>query len=202
MSEEILKNSLGELDQMELPRESMESQQVTDPRGRYVRFNQELLGSGSFKTVYKAFDREEGTEVAWNQFRVGSLSEKEKSRLEQEIDILKEVRCPHVIQLMDSWIDPTSHLCVFITEMMTSGTLKQYVHQAKGVKRKAIKRWAVQILKGLSYLHNHNPPIVHRDLKCDNIFIDGHMGEVKIGDLGLSTTLHRSQPQSIVGMEK
>jgi len=48
--------------------------------------------------VYKAFDREEGTEVAWNQFRVGSLSEKEKSRLEQEIDILKEVRCPHVIQ--------------------------------------------------------------------------------------------------------
>jgi len=37
MSEEILKNSLGELDQMELPRESMESQQVTDPRGRYVR---------------------------------------------------------------------------------------------------------------------------------------------------------------------
>lgn len=80
------------------------------------------------------------------------------------------------------------------------------------MKRKAIKRWASQILKGLSYLHNHDPPIVHRDLKvctiveglsyekCDNIFIDGHMGEVKIGDLGLSTILDRSQPQSVVGM--
>lgn len=36
-----------------------------------------------------------------------------------------------------------------------------------------VKRWAYQILCGLVYLHGHSPPIIHRDLKCDNIFING-----------------------------
>lgn len=49
---------------------------------------------------------------------------------------------------------------------------------------KAVKGWARQILVGFDYLHSHNPLIIHRDLKCDNIFINGNHGEVKIGDLG------------------
>lgn len=49
---------------------------------------------------------------------------------------------------------------------------------------KIVKRWARQILKGLVYLHSHSPPIIHRDIKCDNLFINGSHGEVKIGDMG------------------
>lgn len=49
---------------------------------------------------------------------------------------------------------------------------------------KIVKRWSRQILKGLLYLHSCNPPIIHRDIKCDNIFINGAHGEVKIGDMG------------------
>ncbi|KAI5384233.1 putative serine/threonine-protein kinase wnk6, variant 3 [Lathyrus oleraceus] len=52
---------------------------------------------------------------------------------------------------------------------------------------------------GLNYLHSHNPPIIHRDLKCDNIFINGHQGEVKIGDLGLATLLTRANAKSVIG---
>lgn len=47
-----------------------------------------------------------------------------------------------------------------------------------------MKRWCRQILKGLIYLHSYDPPIIHRDIKCDNIFINGAHGEVKIGDMG------------------
>jgi WNK lysine deficient protein kinase len=65
---------------------------------------------------------------------------------------------------------------------------------------KAVKGWARQILMGLIYLHNHNPPIIHRDLKCDNIFINGHQGEVKIGDLGLATLLKQNNAKSVIGM--
>ncbi len=50
-----------------------------------------------------------------------------------------------------------------------------------------VKRWAWQILQGLVYLHGRNPPIIHRDLKCDNIFINGACGQIKIGDLGFAT---------------
>ncbi|KAK8973795.1 hypothetical protein V6N11_032925 [Hibiscus sabdariffa] len=63
---------------------------------------------------------------------------------------------------------------------------------------KAVKSWARQILAGLVYLHSHDPPVIHRDLKCDNIFINGNQGEVKIGDLGLATVLKQSKAKSVI----
>lgn len=64
----------------------------------------------------------------------------------------------------------------------------------------AIKNWARQILKGLAYLHSHDPPVIHRDLKCDNLFVNGHLGQVKIGDLGLAAVLRGSQhAHSVIG---
>ena len=63
----------------------------------------------------------------------------------------------------------------------------------------AIKRWSVQILEGLKYLHTRNPPIIHRDLKCSNIFIDGKTSKIMIGDLGLSKRLWEGTQMSIAG---
>lgn len=78
--------------------------------------------------------------------------------------------------------------------------MHRYRKKHKKVDMKAVKGWARQILTGLSYLHSHNPPIIHRDLKCDNIFINGHQGEVKIGDLGLATFLERANAKSVIGI--
>ena len=65
---------------------------------------------------------------------------------------------------------------------------------------KAVKCWARQILMGLRYLHTQVPPIIHRDLKCDNIFINGNHGEVKIGDLGLATVMEQAHAKSVIGI--
>ena len=80
------------------------------------------------------------------------------------------------------------------------GAWFRYRQKHEEFDMKAIKGWARQILMGLNYLHSHNPPIVHRDLKCDNIFINGNQGEVKIGDLGLATFLERANAESVIGM--
>ncbi|XP_019099442.1 PREDICTED: probable serine/threonine-protein kinase WNK7 isoform X2 [Camelina sativa] len=64
---------------------------------------------------------------------------------------------------------------------------------------KAVKCWARQILTGLKYLHSQDPPIIHRDIKCDNIFINGNHGEVKIGDLGLATVMEQANAKSVIG---
>lgn len=57
------------------------------------------------------------------------------------------------------------------------------------------------MLQGLVYLHGHDPPVIHRDLKCDNIFVNGHLGQVKIGDLGLAAILSGSKSaHSVIGI--
>ena len=76
----------------------------------------------------------------------------------------------------------------------------RYRKRHKQIDGEVLKGWAWQILCGLVYLHGHTPPIIHRDLKCDNIFINGSEGVVKIGDLGLATLLRgRTAPQSVLG---
>lgn len=54
-------------------------------------------------------------------------------------------------------------------------------------------------MKGLKYLHELQPPVIHRDIKCDNIFINSNNGEIWIGDLGLSTILTTSHTKSVLG---
>ncbi|KAI8577547.1 hypothetical protein K450DRAFT_177613 [Umbelopsis ramanniana AG] len=155
------------------------------PNGRYARLNT-VLGKGAYKIVYKAIDRDEGYEIAWN---VLQISRQEFKDLGHEIDILKSVRHPNIITFHDAWHNDSEF--IFITELMTSGTLREYIRKLSLPNIKIIKRWSRQILKGLAYLHSHEPPIIHRDLKCDNIFINGAHGEVKIGDLG---TAQRTSP--------
>ncbi|GLJ56098.1 hypothetical protein SUGI_1204290 [Cryptomeria japonica] len=171
-----------------------------DPTGRYGRYT-DMLGKGAFKTVYRAFDEVEGIEVAWNQVRIDELLQNpdDLERLYSEVHLLKTVKHKNIIKFYNSWVDDKNKTVNIITEIFTSGTLRQYRKKHKHVDMKAVKGWARQILQGLLYLHSHNPPIIHRDLKCDNIFVNGNHGEVKIGDLGLATLLRQAHAHSVIG---
>nr|CCA14558.1 serine/threonine protein kinase putative [Albugo laibachii Nc14] len=171
------------------------------PRGRYIRFETKL-GSGAYKTVYKAYDTDQGIDVAWNAIGIGLLPNTEKTRIIQEVQLLQKLEHKNIINFYGSWFCKEKNQVVFITEIMTSGTLKSYIKRVQFVKWKIIKRWCLQILEGLHYLHCQNPAVIHRDLKCDNIFINGNTGDLRIGDLGLSTQLavhKQSRAQSVLG---
>ncbi|KAH7661799.1 Non-specific serine/threonine protein kinase protein [Dioscorea alata] len=171
-----------------------------DPTGRYGRYS-EVLGKGSSKTVYRAFDEYEGIEVAWNQVKLSHFlqSPDDLERLYCEIHLLKTLKHKNIMKFFTSWVDVSKGNINFVTEMFTSGTLRQFRQKHKRVNIRAVKHWCRQILSGLLYLHSHDPPIIHRDLKCDNIFINGNQGEVKIGDLGLAAVLRKSHAVHCVG---
>ncbi|XP_010503456.1 PREDICTED: probable serine/threonine-protein kinase WNK3 [Camelina sativa] len=172
-----------------------------DPTGRYGRYK-EVLGKGAFKQVYRAFDQLEGIEVAWNQVKLDDkLSSSDNlDRLYSEVHLLKTLKHKSIIKFYTSWIDHQHMTINLITEVFTSGNLRQYRKKHKCVDLRALKKWSRQILEGLVYLHSHDPPVIHRDLKCDNIFINGNQGEVKIGDLGLAAILHRARSaHSVIG---
>ncbi|POM68531.1 WNK protein Kinase, partial [Phytophthora palmivora] len=171
------------------------------PRGRYIRFDIRL-GTGAYKSVYKAYDTDQGIDVAWNAIDIGLLPSTEKTRIIQEVQLLQKLEHKNIINFYGSWFSKEKNQVVFITEIMTSGTLKSYIKRVQFIKWKIIKRWCLQILEGLHYLHSQNPPVIHRDLKCDNIFVNGNTGDLRIGDLGLSTQLavdKRSKAQSVLG---
>mgnify|MGYP001153129628 CR=1 FL=1 len=123
----------------------------------------------------------------------------EQERIRKETDILKLLKHDHVINFYHAWTTDDKEQICFTTEIVTSGTLKQYVSRMKCIKLKVLKKWCVQILRGLDYLHSHEPPIIHRDLKCDNIFINGNTGEIRIGDFGLSAERSDATRASVLG---
>ncbi|PNY07626.1 putative serine threonine-protein kinase WNK11-like protein [Trifolium pratense] len=142
-----------------------------DPTGRFGRYN-DLLGYGAVKKVYRGFDQEEGIEVAWNQVKLRNFSNDPVliNRLHSEVELLRNL------------------------------SNKDYRKKHRHVSIKAFKKWSKQVLEGLEYLHTHDPCIIHRDLNCSNIFVNGNIGQVKIGDLGLAAIVGRSHAaHSILG---
>lgn len=181
--------------------ESAEDFVEKDPSGRYVRYN-EFLGKGAFKTVYKGFDEDDGTEVAWCQVDIDDVlqsPEEVQRSLYSEVNLIKSLKHENIIKCYNSWVNDEKKTINIITELFTSGSLRQYRKKHKNVDLKAIKNWSRQILRGLHYLHTHNPPIIHRDLKCDNIFVNGYNGQIKIGDLGLAIVMQQPFARSCIG---
>lgn len=171
-----------------------------DPTGRYIRYD-DMLGRGAFKTVYKAFDEVDGMEVAWSKVDIVHVlqSPLQLEMLYSEVHLLKSLKHEKILKCYNSWVDDENKTINIITELFVSGSLRRYRKMHKNVELKAIKNWARQILQGLCYLHSQNPPIIHRDLKCDNIFINGNTGEVKIGDLGLAAVLQQPTAHTVIG---
>lgn len=98
-----------------------------DPRtSNGVQFR-EVLGKGAMKTVYKAFDQVLGMEVAWNQVKLNEVfrSPEPLQRLYSEVHLLKNLNHESIIRYCTSWIDVNRRTFNFITELFTSGTLRE-----------------------------------------------------------------------------
>ncbi|KAI7997160.1 Serine/threonine-protein kinase WNK1 [Camellia lanceoleosa] len=149
-----------------------------------------LVDEKKYRRV-KKIRRQERIEVAWNQVKLYDFlqSPEDLERLYCEIHLLETLKHHNIMKFYTSWVDTANRNINFVTKMFTSGTLKQYRQKHKRVNIRAVKHWCRQILKGLLYLHSHDPPVIHRDLKFDNIFINGNQGEVKIGHRGLAATV-------------
>ncbi|XP_032301224.1 serine/threonine-protein kinase WNK1 isoform X8 [Coturnix japonica] len=193
-----------EFEERRAQQEDIEEQETKavgiSPDGRFLKFDIEI-GRGSFKTVYKGLDTDTTVEVAWCELQDRKLSKSERQRFKEEAGMLKGLQHPNIVRFYDSWESTVKgkKCIVLVTELMTSGTLKTYLKRFKVMKIKVLRSWCRQILKGLQFLHTRTPPIIHRDLKCDNIFITGPTGSVKIGDLGLATLKRASFAKSVIG---
>ena len=169
------------------------------PNSRYIKLNRDKIGQGGQKKVFKAYDTIKGIEVAWNEIDVSPFDSNIQEQIYKEIEILQKCnnQCVYIIKLYHNWIDNSREKIIFITEIATSGSLREFVNKVKNIKLRIIKKWTKQILYGIKFLHDND--IIHRDIKCDNIFINGNTGNIIIGDFGLAKNMENNITKTILG---
>uniref|UniRef100_A0A667ZJA8 Nuclear receptor-binding protein n=1 Tax=Myripristis murdjan TaxID=586833 RepID=A0A667ZJA8_9TELE len=166
------------------------------PCGRWQKRREEVNQRNvpGIDAAYLAMDTEEGVEVVWNEVM---FSERKNFKMQEEkvkavFDNLIQLEHPNIVKFHKYWADTKENRArvIFITEYMSSGSLKQFLKKTKKnhktMNEKAWKRWCTQILSALSYLHSCDPPIIHGNLTCDTIFIQ-HNGLIKIGSVAPDT---------------
>lgn len=108
----------------------------TDPEERYYCYR-ELVGRGKFKSCHKAFDSQIGIDVAWSKIAAENfhLSENQLHGIISDIQKGLDLDHPNIIKCFKCWEDPQSHCINLITELFTSGNLRQYRNLHKHLVR-------------------------------------------------------------------
>uniref|UniRef100_A0A8C5BFH2 non-specific serine/threonine protein kinase n=2 Tax=Gadus morhua TaxID=8049 RepID=A0A8C5BFH2_GADMO len=138
----------------------------------------ELVGEGSFGRVYKGRKRFTGQVVALKFIPKVGRSEKELRSLKREIDIMRGLQHPNIVQMFDSF--ETDKEVVVVTEY-AEGELFQILEDDGQLPETQVQEIACQLVSALYYLHSHR--ILHRDMKPQNILL-GKCGVVKLCDFG------------------
>ncbi|XP_055676438.1 nuclear receptor-binding protein isoform X1 [Lutzomyia longipalpis] len=169
------------------------------PCGRWLKRREEVEQRDvpGIDCAHLAMDTEEGVEVVWNEVQFSERKDfkLQEEKIQQVFENLTQLEHPNIVKFHRYWTDTHNDKprVIFITEYMSSGSLKQFLKRTKrNVKKlplQAWRRWCTQILSALSYLHSCSPPIIHGNLTCDTIFIQ-HNGLVKIGSVAPDAIHH------------
>ncbi|XP_028109745.1 MAP kinase kinase MKK1/SSP32-like isoform X1 [Camellia sinensis] len=148
----------------------------------------EQIGQGSCGTVYHALWF--GSDVAVKVFSKQEYSDDVIFSFRQEVSLMKRLRHPNVLLFMGAVTLP-QRLCI-VTEFLPRGSLFRLLQRntAKLDWRRRV-HMALDIARGMNYLHHFSPPIIHRDLKSSNLLVDKNW-TVKVGDFGLSRLKHET----------
>jgi serine/threonine protein kinase len=84
-----------------------------------------IIISHSFFCSWRAYDTNEGREVAWNVVKLNRIPPNERKRIKTEVKLLRDIEHKNVIKYYNSWVDRDKEQIVFITEIMSHGSLKE-----------------------------------------------------------------------------
>ena len=146
-----------------------------------------LLGKGSSGSVYLCV-LSDGSFVAMKQLDMSSASDEESQALSEELRLMSTLRNDHIIRYYYAEFDETEKIINLWMEYVHGGPVSHLIQRLDGPLLEPVaRRYAYQIVKGLSFLHAHH--VVHRDIKGDNILIESE-GLVKLADFGSAKRLN------------
>jgi hypothetical protein len=167
-------------------RSDIQLRDLPQDRDRYLATSQ-FLGTGAFKTVVKGLDKTTAQSVAINIVR----DPENLDQVVSEVLLLASMDHPHIIRLLDAWVDRKAKEVRFVTSLADDGSLTSFrrkMVEATGatdcISTDAVRNYSRQILLALAFLHKHH--VCHRDVKLDNVFVSSASGLAMLGDYGIS----------------
>lgn len=146
----------------------------------------EVLGTGAFSEVILAEDRtDRGKFVAVKCINKKGIRGKEES-LENEIDVLRRLKHPNIVQLLDVYEDKAFKYLVM--ELVTGGELFDRIVEKGSYTEQDASHLIRQVLEAVDFMHDKG--VVHRDLKPENLlyYSPADDSKIMISDFGLSKT--------------
>ena len=151
-----------------------------------------LIGEGSYGKVYKSFNEDDGKTYAIKEIDLIRISKLQKfnivNTLINEINLLYKLDHINIIKYYGSYLK--KNYLNIILEYCNGGSLSNLLQSFKKLNEHLIRKYLIQILRGIEYLHIHN--IVHRDIKCANILLNSE-GNIKVSDFGEAKILKKNE---------
>uniref|UniRef100_A0A023F7A7 Serine/threonine-protein kinase ULK3 n=1 Tax=Triatoma infestans TaxID=30076 RepID=A0A023F7A7_TRIIF len=155
------------------------------------------LGTGSYASVYKAYDKVSNKEVAVKCIDKREVTKNQADSIIREIQILKMLEHPYVAKMIDFFWD--DRYVYIVLEYCNGGDLSMFIKEKRRIPEMVCKKFMIQLVEGLKYLRSKD--IYHYDLKPQNILINrGSELALKISDFGLSLFAHKNLENDIAGV--
>jgi serine/threonine protein kinase/ankyrin repeat protein len=154
----------------------------------------DTLGQGGVGITYKAEDLKSGQQVALKAQSVRQMGEwKVLELFEREARILAQLNHPAIPRYLDYFqVDSSEDRAFYITQELVEGkSLADLVKDGWRTNESGVRQIATQILEILVYLHDLKPPVVHRDIKPQNLIL-GKDGKIFLVDFGAVQDTYRS----------
>ena len=149
------------------------------------------IGQGMTGKVYKAKHKKENRFYAIKKLNFNEINEKEKIAIQDEVNLLKQLKHPNIVTYKDSFFDKENCLNIVMV-FCEMGDMYTKIRKQKGENfpEETILLWIAQLCLALSYVHDKQ--ILHRDIKTQNIFIQNEH-TIRIGDFGIAKGYNQNQ---------